>query len=364
MRALFYIIGLGGALGINLFPSLHAPRPIYAKVLTILIITAVSFFAFYPPTVGNFGDAVRLKQGNASVQEINIILRSSDAVQKEQIADSLATQGLSPREHPYRAENGELVYVQYDASVEQLFSQHEGGLLLKIRNTDNHNRFEVVEVVSGIPSFYFPYILTLEERARIMYFHVPMSWVAMLAYAVTLMCSIWYLRTGKMEYEMKAASSAAIGTLFCVLAYVTGALWAKFNWGKFFNGDNREISVLVLLLIYGAYFALRASVEGEERRARLTSVYAIVACIAAVFLLFIVPRITQGLHPGSPGSENSGPIVSAKPDAVSNTIALIFSLSLTGFTMLYFWVLNLLIRFRIVEEKIQLRQEEEAIAQA
>ena len=60
-----------------------------------------------------------------------------------------------------------------------------------------------------------------------------------------------------------------MGLLCCVLATVTGSLFARIEWGSYWNWDPRETSITVLLLIYGAYFALRASVNDPERRARL-----------------------------------------------------------------------------------------------
>ena len=202
------------------------------------------------------------------------------------------------------------------------------------------------------PLLILPYIPALEERSRILFLHVPMSWVGFLAFVITLWYSVLFLRTNNRDHDSVAAASAGIGVLFCSLAYITGALWAKFNWGKFFNWDTREFSVLILLLLYGAYFALRSSIPQADRRARVSGVYAIVSCIAALFLMFIVPRITESLHPGSQGDVNAGPIISTQADAINLTKAWIFSVSLGAFTMLYFLMLNLRLRLEGVEQAI------------
>ena len=125
--------------------------------------------------------------------------------------------------------------------------------------------------------FEFPRIPGLEEKARNIFFHVPVAWTTVVAFLVSMVYGILYLRTKKMDYDIISVSSAGLGFVFCVLATITGALWAKFNWGSFWNWDPRETSIFVLLLIYGAYFALRSALDTEEKRATLSAAYAVVA---------------------------------------------------------------------------------------
>jgi heme exporter protein C len=125
--------------------------------------------------------------------------------------------------------------------------------------------------------------------------------------------------------------------LFAILATTTGAIWAKFEWGAFWNWDPRQTSIFVLILIYGAYFALRSAIESEETRAKLSSVYAILAGITVPFFVFILPRIVESLHPD--------PIVNTSGKVKMNTnMFLIFISSLIGFTGVYFWMMNLKVR--------------------
>ena len=115
------------------------------------------------------------------------------------------------------------------------------------------------------------------------------------------------------NYELKSIASAELGFLFCILATVTGAIWAKFNWGSFWNWDPRQTSIFILLMIYSAYFVLRSSISEKVKRARISSVYSILAGVTVPFFIFILPRITSGLHPGSKGdTEGAGPIVQFK----------------------------------------------------
>ncbi|HYQ86723.1 MAG TPA: cytochrome c biogenesis protein CcsA [Bacteroidota bacterium] len=183
----------------------------------------------------------------------------------------------------------------------------------------------------------FPVIPGLEDRARILFFHVPMSWTAVVAFLVSLVYAVRYLARRNSDDDLKSASSAGLGLLFCILATVTGALWAKFNWGSFWNWDPRETSIFVLLLIYGAYFALRSAVDVEEKRALLSAAYAIIAGVTVPFFIFVMPRIVASLHPE--------PIVNAEGKVHMNASMLtVFLCSLAGFSALYVWMMAIRIR--------------------
>lgn len=195
--------------------------------------------------------------------------------------------------------------------------------------------------------FQFPVIPALEEKARNIFFHVPTAWTTVLAFVVSMFYGIQYLRTKRFEYDIKSVSAAGLGFLFCVLATVTGSLWAKFNWGSFWNWDPRETSIFVLLLIYGAYFALRSSLENEETRAKLSAVYSLLGGLTTPFFVFIMPRIMTGLHPGAKGDESgSTPVAQLHMPANMRTV---FLTSLVGFTFLFVWMLNLRIRVAKLE---------------
>jgi heme exporter protein C len=187
-----------------------------------------------------------------------------------------------------------------------------------------------------------PYIPALGDRARVLYFHVPTAWVTVLAFLMSMIYSIQYLRKKDILYDYKASSAAGLGLLFCILATVTGAVWAKFNWGAFWNWDPRQTSIFLLLLIYGAYFALRSAIESEESRAKLSAAYAILSFVTVPFFIFILPRIVETLHPD--------PIVNSTGKINMDTgMFIIFLASLAGFTALFFWMLSLKIRIAKLE---------------
>lgn len=195
-----------------------------------------------------------------------------------------------------------------------------------------------------------PDIPALGDKARVLYFHVPMSWISVLAFFMSMWYSIRYLKTRDINYDIKSYSSAQLGFLFCILATATGSLWAKFSWGSFWNWDPRQTSIFILLLIYGAYFALRSAIESEDQRAKLSSVYAIIAAVTVPFFVFIMPRIVESLHPD--------PIINTQGKInMDSSMLTVFLSSLVGFTMFYLWMLNLKIRIeKLIYKKLSLTE--------
>ena len=183
----------------------------------------------------------------------------------------------------------------------------------------------------------FPVIPGLEQKARILFFHVPMAWTTVVAFIVSLFYGIKYLKNKNLDDDLKSASSAGLGLMFCALATITGSVWAKFSWGSFWNWDPRETSIFMLLLIYGAYFALRSSLDGEEKRATLSAVYAVIAGVTVPFFIFVMPRIVASLHPD--------PIINSQGKVHMNgSMLTVFLSSVAGFTAFYFWMLNVKVR--------------------
>jgi len=184
------------------------------------------------------------------------------------------------------------------------------------------------------------------ESSRIFYYHIPMAWIAVLAFTMSMVYSIRYLKSKNFLEDNRARNAAALGLLFSILATITGSIFAKVTWGSFWNWDPRETSIFILLLIYGAYFALRGAIEVEEKKAALSAVYAIFAFVTVPFLVFVVPRLVPSLHP-------SDSVVNAEMKfTMGTTIRIIFFSSLALFTVLYLWIFNLACRVGVLYRKI------------
>lgn len=143
-----------------------------------------------------------------------------------------------------------------------------------------------------------PQYVGLGDAGRIIILHVPTAWITTVAFAVSAVHSIRYLWKRRPADDAGAVAAAEAGFLFCALATVSGMWFANIVWGTPWNWDPRETTILILLLIYAAYFALRSALDDVERRRRLAAVYNLFAAVTMPFLLFVAPRMADStLHP-------------------------------------------------------------------
>ena len=186
----------------------------------------------------------------------------------------------------------------------------------------------------------------LGDLTRILYFHVPVAWITVLAFLINAIFSIMYLKKRDYKYDLIAESAGQLGFLYAVLATVTGSVWAKLSWGSFWNWDPRETSIFILLLIYAAYFALRSAIEQPDKKAALSSVYSIIAFVTVPFFIFIVPRVYSSLHPD--------PIINTQGKIqMESKMLTTFLSSMTAFTILFFWIFKRKVDIVLLKLKIR-----------
>ena len=87
----------------------------------------------------------------------------------------------------------------------------------------------IVGVVYAI-FFLVPPAEGLGNLVRIAFFHIPVAWVAVIAFLLSAVRAVQYLRTRNMDYDTEGSASAALGLFFCILATVSGAIFAKLTW--------------------------------------------------------------------------------------------------------------------------------------
>ncbi|GMQ81924.1 MAG: cytochrome c biogenesis protein CcsA [Rhodothermia bacterium] len=180
-----------------------------------------------------------------------------------------------------------------------------------------------------------PRINILEHTARNLYFHVPMWFTMMAAVGVSGYHSFRLLQTGSLIRDIRAMQAARVGAWFGVLGLLTGIIWSKFTWyvgtDVWWNFDPRQTMASLQLLIYGAYFVLRSALEDPDRRAKIAAVYNLFAATTTPFLLYVIPRQLESLHPGAEGNP-------AFSEITEPVMRLIFYPAIIGFIGL-FWVL-------------------------
>jgi heme exporter protein C len=187
-----------------------------------------------------------------------------------------------------------------------------------------------------------PRLHILNESIRLNYFHVPMWFTMMFLFTHSVWSSIKYLQTQKIDYDDKAAESVKVAFFFGGLGLATGMLWGNATWGTFWTSDPKLNNTAIGLLIYSAYFVLRGSLEDETQRGRLSAVYNIFAYVVFIPLIYILPRMTDSLHPGS------GNNPTFRLFDTSHDMKLVIYTSIIGFIALGWWFYTLLLRLRIL----------------
>jgi heme exporter protein C len=186
----------------------------------------------------------------------------------------------------------------------------------------------------------------LNESIRNLYFHVPM-WFGMIFLLLgSCISSIMYLKKGESRLDRYAAQSANSGIVFGILGLLTGMIWAKYTWGSYWSGDPKQNASAISMLIYLAYFVLRGSLEDPQKKARVSAVYNIFAFAMLIPLLFILPRLTDSLHPGNGGNPGFN---SYDLDA---NMRKVFYPAVIGWALLGFWITDLRKRIGKIEESL------------
>jgi heme exporter protein C len=345
------------AIFMGFFPSVPKAKPFWWKLMSVLIVSIAVILTILPPLSGSFGDAIDMHK-SPEHRNVDVFLQFKTTPIMDSEKGIITAQAFTSK--PYTISG--LIYdkdqtlhtISFEnTNLDKSIFNTKDKYVLNLVYNQELNTFKYNKTISVNPIFTYPYIPALIQRIRILNFHVPMSWTAFIAFFISMFYAIKYLRTKNLDYDVYASSSALLGLIFTILATTTGMVWARFNWGAFWNWDPRQISIFVLLMIYLAYFALRSSFDSDERKATLSSVYSIISFVTVPFLIFIVPRLYKGLHPGAKGDENTGPVISPDEGMLDSMLAFTYYISLAGFIIVFFWLLNLLIRYTLLDKKIK-----------
>ena len=144
------------------------------------------------------------------------------------------------------------------------------------------------------------------DTVRIMFIHVPAAWMSMFVYACLGGASFLALVFRHALADAAAQAAAPLGAAFTVLALATGSLWGRPMWGTWWVWDARLTSVLVLLLFYLAYMALRASLDDEAKSARAGAILALVGVVNLPIVHWSV-NWWNTLHQGASVFRKGGP---------------------------------------------------------
>ena len=201
-------------------------------------------------------------------------------------------------------------------------------------------------VIGGL-LFPVPKLPILNETIRSLHFHVPMWFGMILLFLGSVIHAIKHLRTGEIKYDIYSFQLANMGIAFGVLGILTGMIWANFTWGEPWSNDPKQNASAISLLTYLAYFVLRGSIQDEQQRNRISAVFNIFAFFLMIPLLFILPRMSDSLHPGNGGNPGFNAY-----DLDSN-LRKVFYLAVIGWTLLGYWITTIAIRLSLTKQKLE-----------
>ena len=183
--------------------------------------------------------------------------------------------------------------------------------------------------------FDVPALPILNESIRVLYFHVPMWFTMIFLLLLSCINSFYFISRRKIIYDTKSHTYTSVAVFFGFLGIVSGMIWAKFTWGSFCTNDPKLNGSAITLLIYLSYFLLRSSISDEVKKAKISSVYNIFAFAMLIPLIFILPRMTDSLHPGSGGNPGFNVY------DMNSQLRIVFYPSVLGFILLGIWISKL-----------------------
>ncbi|HNQ61516.1 MAG TPA: cytochrome c biogenesis protein [Bacteroidia bacterium] len=188
-----------------------------------------------------------------------------------------------------------------------------------------------------------PRLPILHESIRNLFFHVTM-WFAMLIMMIaSVRYGITYLRSGKIDDDIKAEQCVHTGIFLGILGIITGSLWAKFTWGAWWVNDAKLNGAAASMLVYLAYIILRGSMDDDHKRARISAVYSIFAFTLMIVFIMILPRLTDSLHPGNGGNPGFGAY------DLDSRMRTVFYPAVIGWALLAAWIAEIRVRIKRLE---------------
>lgn len=204
----------------------------------------------------------------------------------------------------------------------------------------------VLVIYSTIAGFLVktPDLPIVRESIRNLYFHVPMWFSMIVLFSVSVFYSVKYLSSSNPEDDTKAVESVNAGVIFGMLGITTGMIWARFAWGQAWSFDVKQNFAAIAILLYFAYLVLRNAVDEEQKRAKISAIYNIFAFPIMVVLLFVLPRLSDSLHPGDGGNPGFNSY------DLDSRMRMVFYPACLGWILVGYWIYTILYRVRILEK--------------
>ncbi len=143
------------------------------------------------------------------------------------------------------------------------------------------------------------------EGYRIIFVHVPVSWMSMVIYLAMAFWALLGLTFNTRLSGMMTQALAPTGAIFAFLSLWTGALWGKPMWGAWWVWDARLTSELILFFLYLGHIALTSAIDDPRRADKAGGVLALVGALNVPVIYFSV-KWWNTLHQGASVSLTKG----------------------------------------------------------
>ena len=171
--------------------------------------------------------------------------------------------------------------------------------------------FWVLATLLGVAGLWISFFVAPADAVqgqgyRIIFVHVPASWMSMFIYMVMAAWAAIGLIFNTRLSAMMAQALAPTGALMAFLSLWTGAFWGKPMWGAWWVWDARLTSELILMFLFLGFMALQASIDDARRADKAGAILALVGIVNVPIIYFSV-KWWNTLHQGSSVSMTKAP---------------------------------------------------------
>lgn len=165
---------------------------------------------------------------------------------------------------------------------------------------------------------------------RILFVHVPLAWLAYLAFFVVFVASLGWLLSRRPWFDALAVASAEVGVLFTGMFIIAGSIWAKPTWGVWWTWDPRLVTTAIMFMMYIGYLLLRSLSTDFAQRATRAAVVGVIA-VVDIPIVHLSVLWMNSLHQLPTVLRAGG---SPSLDAA---MGMALGVSVVAFTLVYFW---------------------------
>lgn len=194
-----------------------------------------------------------------------------------------------------------------------------------------------------------PELYLIYESIRNLYYHVPMWMTMMLLFLFSFINSLLFLSKQDLKWHYNASEFAKVGLFFGCLGMATGMEWANFTWGQPWSNDPKQTGSALTMLIYFAYLVLISSVKNPKKSGTIGAVYNIFGFVLMFPLIYILPSMSESLHPGTGGAEGG---LGSNLFASDLNMRLVFYPAVIGWFLIGIWISTLFIRLKRIQVKL------------